>query len=158
MVMAGVALAMVIMFLIVSSSERRMERLDAAEQKKILAAFDRMIAAAERLDVDGLFGDVIDNGQGALASNGQLLLTRADALERTRANFRGLAALKYRIAERHVTLLAPDAAVLVVKGESEARFADGRTNTTAFVHSIVLVERDGAWRVLHSHQSTPGAR
>ncbi|MBI5767578.1 MAG: nuclear transport factor 2 family protein [Verrucomicrobia bacterium] len=156
--MAGVVLAVATVWLIVSSSERRLDRMDAAEQQKILAAFDRMRAAAEKLDAEELFGHVVDNDQGALASNGQLLLTRADALERTRANFRGLAALKYRIADRRVTLLAPDAAVLVVTGESEAQRADGRAFTVPFVHSIVMIERDGAWRVVHSHQSSPAPR
>jgi len=158
MVMAGVAMAVAVVFLIVSSSGRRLDRMDVTEQQKVLAAFDRMMAAAEALKVDDLFGHVVDNDQGALASNGQLLLTRADALERTRANFRGLAALKYRIAERHVTMLAPDAAVLVVKGASDAELADGRKFTNAFVHTIVFVQRDGAWRVIHSHQSTPAPR
>lgn len=158
MVMAGVVMAVAVVFLIVASSERRLDRMDVTAQQKVLAAFDQMMAAAEALKVDELFRHVADNDQGAVATNGQLLLTRADALERTRANFRGLAALKYRIAERHVTMLAPDAAVLVVQGASDAELTDGRKITSAFVHTIVFGERDGAWRVIHSHQSTPAPR
>jgi hypothetical protein len=117
-----------------------------------------MVASAEALDVNRLYGPVLDNDQGALAINGQLVLTRAAALERTRANFQNISKLKYRIAERHVTMLAPGAAVLVATGTSEAEIADGRNFSTPFVHTVVFVQREGAWRVIHSHQSTPAPR
>lgn len=151
-------MAVAIVFFIDSSSERRLDRMDATEQQKVLAAYDSMVASAEALNVDQLFGPVVDNDQGALAVNGQLFLTRAAALERTRGNFRGITKLKYRLTERHVTMLAPGAAVLVATGTSEAEVADGRSFSSAFVHTVVFVQRDGAWRVIHSHQSTPAPR
>lgn len=151
-------MAVVIVLFIDSSSEGRLDRMDAAEQQKVVAAYDGMIASAEALNVDELYRQVLDNDAGALAVNGQLLLTRAAALERTRANFRGITRLKYRLAERHVTMLATGAAVLVATGTSEVELADGRNFSSAFVHTVVFVQRDGAWRVIHSHQSTPAPR
>jgi ketosteroid isomerase-like protein len=55
-------------------------------------------------------------------------------------------------------MLATGAAVLVATGTSEAELADGRSFSSAFVHTVVFVERDGVWRVIHSHQSTPAPR
>ena len=141
-----------------TGSAGRAERQDAAGRQDVLAAYDGMIAAAEALNVDELYRQVLDNDQGALAVNGQLILTRAAALERTRANFRNLTRVKYRVAERHVTMLGADVAVLVATGTSQADVADGRSFSTDFVHTVVFVRRDGAWRVIHSHQSTPVPR
>jgi hypothetical protein len=151
-------MAVAVVFFIDSSSERRLDRIDVVEQQKVLAAYDGMIASAEALNIDELFRQVLNNDQGALALNGQLFLTRAATLERTRANFSGITKLKYRIAERHVTMLAPGAAVLVATGTIEAEIADGRNFSTPFVHTVVFVQREGAWRVIHSHQSTPAPR
>jgi hypothetical protein len=106
-------MALAIVLLADSWSESRLARMEAAEQQKVLAAYDGMVASAEALNVDELYRQVLDNDEGALAVNGQLLLTRAAALERTRANFSGIAKLKYHVAERHVTMLATGAAVLV---------------------------------------------
>jgi len=156
--MAGAVVAVVVVLLIDSWSEGRLDRMDAAEQQKVVAAYDGMIASAEALNIDELFRQVLDNDEGALAVNGQLLLTRAAALERTRANFSGIAKLKYHVTERHVTMLATGAAVLVATGTTEAELADGRSFSSAFVHTVVFVERDGVWRVIHSHQSTPAPR
>jgi uncharacterized protein (TIGR02246 family) len=158
MAMAGAVMAVGVVFLVVFSSEHRLDRLDAAEQQKVSAVYDEMVAAAEALKVDALFNHVADNDQGALITNGQLFLTRTAALERTRENFRGVAQLKYHIAERRVTFLAPDAAVLVATGTSAVELEDGRRFSNAFAHTVVFVKRQGVWRVIHSHQSSPVAR
>ena len=156
--MAGVVLTVGLVWFIGSSGERRLDRMENEEQKKILAAYDQMISSAEALNIDGLFSHVIENDQGAVVINGELFLTRAASLERTRANFSGIARLKYRIAERHITMLATDSAVLVASGTSDVELADGRKFSNAFAHTLVFVERDGAWRVIHSHQSSPVQR
>ncbi len=121
----------------------------------VSARHDAIVAAAEALDVDALFRHVADNDEGALVLNGRLLLTRREALETTRANYRGIKSVRYEIRERHVTPLAPGAAVLVAAGMSHVTLDDGRTFSRAFVHTVVFALQHGAWQVVHSHHSNP---
>lgn len=123
----------------------------------VIAAYRASAVAAEALDVDTLVGALAENDQGALAINGQLVLTRAEAVATTRANFQGLRKIKYDLGPQHVTLLAPDTALLVATGTVTGEAESGRTFTRSFVHTVVYQRRDGVWRVLHSHQSNPPA-
>jgi hypothetical protein len=156
--MATAVVATGIVYFVFIRSDRRLARLDTATEQQIAQAHDRMIAAAEALKLDDLFADVVETNRGALIANGRLFLTRDAVMEQTRRNFLGLTALKYHVRERHVTSLSPTAALLVATGTSEARISDGRTISAEFAHTLVLVLEEGRWRVLHSHQSTPGPR
>jgi uncharacterized protein (TIGR02246 family) len=130
----------------------------AADAKaEVIAAFQASVAAAEALDVDSLVGVLAENDHGALAINGRLILTRREAIENTRANFRGIRKIKYDISPPQVTLLAADAALLVANGTVTVETEAGQTFTRAFAHTIVYQRHDGAWQVLHSHQSNPPA-
>jgi hypothetical protein len=156
--MAGAVIVVAITWLIGLTSQQRLERMSAVEVQEVFGAYDRLIASAESLDLDSLFRDVVENDRGALAVNGQLFLTRTSALERTQANFHGIARLHYRVDERHVTMLTADVALLVATGASDVGLVDGRNLSSTFVHTVVFVRRDGAWRVIHSHQSAPVPR
>jgi hypothetical protein len=59
------------------------------------------------------------------------------------------------VRERHITWPSAGSALLVTSGNSTVRTLDGREFTAGFAHSLLLVQRDGGWRVLHSHQSSP---
>lgn len=139
-------------------SGRAVGRIEPDAEKTVLAALDRMVVAAEARDADALFSYVAENDSGAMVSGGQVFLTRTAALEQTRANLRGLASLKYHFSERLVTMLAPDAALVVVRGTSEGQTEGGRTFSVPFAQTIVMVRRGAEWRVLHSHLSSSSAR
>jgi uncharacterized protein (TIGR02246 family) len=123
----------------------------------VIAAYRASATAAEALDVDTLVGALAENEEGALVINGRLILTRQEAVATTRANFRGLRKIKYDLGPQHVTLLAPDTALLVATGTVTGEAESGQTFTRAFAHTVVYQRRDGVWRVLHSHQSNPPA-
>lgn len=131
------------------------ENSAAAIEKQVLATHDAMIAAAEALDLGRLYDFVLDADTIALVVNGRLLRTKTEAEANSQDGFQGIATIKYVIAERHVTVLSPDAALLVADGTAEVAMVNGRTISAPFIQTNVLVLQDGEWRVLHTHQSTP---
>jgi hypothetical protein len=46
----------------------------------------------------------------------------------------------------------------VAEGESVVTTTAGDTFTAAFAQTVVFVLRDGDWRAIHAHQSSPQAR
>lgn len=122
---------------------------------QVLAAHDASVAAAEARNLPQLFAGLADNDTDAIILNGRLISTKAELMANTRQNFRGLAKVKYAFDSRHVTVLGPDAALLVVTGNVLATTDQGETFSRPFAHSLVYIRQNGAWRVLHSHQSNP---
>jgi ketosteroid isomerase-like protein len=127
-------------------------------QKAVLARLAEIQNAAQALDPDKVFSFVLENDAGALAQNGKLFLTRKEALESTKQGFQGLQKVDYRFDQQHVTLLSPTIALATGEGSSSATTEDGRTFTTRFAQSVVLVLTNGEWKVFHAHRSSPRAR
>lgn len=57
-----------------------------------------------------------------------------------------------------VTVISADCAVLAADGEAEASFADGTLVVAPYAQTVVFVRKDGAWKVLHAHYSSPPRR
>jgi ketosteroid isomerase-like protein len=114
-----------------------------------------MTRAGEAVDADRLFSFMLDTDRGSVIQNGVFLVTRDEALQRVKANLRGISKIEYRWKRQYVTALSPEAALLTAEGESAATTADGRTFTTPFAQTVVFVLRDGRWKVIHAHQSSP---
>ncbi len=127
-------------------------------QKAVLARLAEIQAAAQALDPEKVFSFVLENDAGALAQNGRLLLTRKDALETTKQGFQRLQKVDYRFDQQHVTALSPNIALATGEGVSSATTDDGRTFTTRFAQSVILVLTNGEWKVFHSHRSFVPAR
>ncbi len=127
-------------------------------EKAVLARLAEIQDAAQALDPDQVFSFVLENDEGALAQNGRLFLTRKEALESTRQGFLGLKKVDYQLDQQHVTLLSPTVALTTGEGSSSAITEDGRTFTTRFAQSVVLILMDGEWKVFHSHRSFPARR
>jgi uncharacterized protein (TIGR02246 family) len=139
--------------------ERTMTESDrAAIEQAVLAANAQMTRAAEDLDADRLFSFMLDTDKGSVIQNGNLLLTREQALARVKNNFRGIRKLEYRWNQLHVTVVTPTVAILVAQGDSSATTGQGETFGTPFAQTLVFVLRDGQWKVLHAHQSSPPRR
>jgi len=148
------AITVIVNFLYCQSSKK----IAAADvEKAVQARLDEIQSAAQGLDPDKVFSFVLDNDQGALVRNGQLFLTREEALESTRQGFQGLQKITYQFDKQYITLLSPTVALAVSEGLSSANTEDGRTFTRRFAQSVILVLKDSEWKVFHSHQSTaPG--
>jgi SnoaL-like domain len=127
---------------------------DAAIEKAVLAANEQVTRAAEARDLDGLFRFMIDTNKGSVVQNGVLSLTTQDARARVEPGFRQPVKVVYRWKQQYVTVLSPTAALLVSEGETVVTSANG-SNTAPFVQTAVWVLRDGAWKILHAHQSSP---
>ncbi len=152
---ATAALAIALVYFLFSARGSRIEQTDADAERSVIAAHERMIAAAEALNLDELFRSIVESEHTVLAANGRIFPTREAALQQTRESFRELVAIKYAISERRVILLPENHALLVTAGTTTAKTGDGREFSTPFAQTLLLIRQDGAWRVLHSHQSTP---
>jgi hypothetical protein len=130
----------------------------AAIEKAVLETNMQMVRAAQALDVDRLFSYMLDTDKGCVIQNGQLLLTRADAQTRNRNAFQGLRKVDYGWKQQHVTVLSPTVALLVAEGESSVTTEQGATFNAPFAQTVVFVLKDGQWKALHAHQSSPPRR
>jgi len=127
-------------------------------EKAVLARLGEIQNAAQALDPEKVFSFVLENDQGALVQNGRLFLTRQEALESTKAGFQRLQKVVYQFDEQHVSLLSPTAALVTGVGSSTVTTGDGRTITTRFAQSVVLMLTNGQWKVFHAHRSFPVAQ
>lgn len=123
--------------------------------QSVLDANTRLTEAANRLDTEGFFADIVDSDETRIIQNGKLFQTRAEAMAAVRLGSQGVARLERRFLAPHVTLLAPDTALLTAEGTTAVTFADGRTNASRFAVSLIFGLRDGRWLLLHGHYSQP---
>lgn len=130
----------------------------AAIEQAVLACHDQTLAAAEALDLDRLLSFVADTDRGSMISNGRLFLTRGDTVANTQERFKGIKAIRYETHERHLTVLSRTSALMTTTGLAYATTTDGRAFSVPYAQTIVFVLKDGAWRVLHMHSSSPPQR
>jgi uncharacterized protein (TIGR02246 family) len=139
-----------------AASARRADRQSVEDA--VLAVSAEMTKAGEAVDADRLFSYMLETDKGSVIQNGVVMGTRQEALERIRANLRGLSKIQYTWKRQYVTVLSPEAAVLTAEGESTATTTAGETFTTPFAQTVVFVLRDGKWKAIHAHQSSPQRR
>jgi uncharacterized protein (TIGR02246 family) len=127
---------------------------DAAIEKAVLAANDQVTRAAEARDADRFFSFLADTTKGSVIQDGVLSLTPQAVRARIEPGFRRPVKVEYRWKQQHVTVLAPDTVLLVGDGETVVTTDQG-TVTQPFAQSAIWVLRNGGWKILHAHQSTP---
>ena len=127
---------------------------DAVIEKAVLAADAEVTRAAEARDLDRLFSFIMDMSKGSIVQNGVLSLTPQEAKAKLQPSFRAPLKVVYRWKQQHVTVLSPVTALLVSEGETVVTSSDG-SFTAPVVQSAIWVLRDGAWKILHAHQSSP---
>ena len=143
------------------SQDYRTDMPDAQQQaieKAILSVHAEMKKAAENLDAEALYDHVLDTGTPPIVEDGRLARTRQDAAQSTKRGLQGLKKLSYSYDRHHVTVISPTAALWVAEGSALATIADGREISAPFAETIVFVQRDGQWKVLHAHRSAPNQR
>ena len=129
-----------------------------AIEEAVLAVNADMERAAEAVDAERLFSFMLDTDKGSVIQNGQFLATREEALQRVKSNLRGISRIEYRWKRQHVTVLSAELALLAAEGESVATTTEGQVFATPFAETVVFVMKEGHWRVLHAHQSSPPVR
>jgi len=155
----AVAAALLVLTFVTSSQGQSNQNPASPDvEKAVLARLTEVQSAAQALDPDLVFSFVLENDKGSLVQNGKLFLTRKEALESTKQGFQGLRKVDYRLDQQHVALLSPTVALATGEGSSSATTEDGRTFTTRFAQSVVLVLTNGEWKVFHAHRSFPPAK
>jgi len=127
----------------------------AAIEKAVLETNAKMTAAANSLNADAFFEYILDSAKGVIIQNGTLFKSRQEALEAVRRGFLGIAKLERQIDNPQVTVVSPELALLTGEGTTHATFTDGREIATHFAVSLIFLLKDGQWKVLHGHYSTP---
>jgi ketosteroid isomerase-like protein len=131
------------------------ESEQAAIVQAVLETNARMTQAANSLNVDAFFEFIVDTDKGLIVQNGSIFRTRREAIEAVKRGQQGVAKIDRRMENPQVTVIAPDAALLVADGSVAATLDDGRVIDSRFAVSVVFVRRDGKWKVLHGHYSMP---
>ena len=126
-------------------------------EEAILAVNAEMSKAGEAVDADRLFSFMLDTDKGSVIQNGVMMVTRQEALQRVRGNLSDISKIQYRWKSRYVSVLSPDVALLTAEGESTATTTAGQTFTMPFAQTVVFVLKDGSWKAIHAHQSSPRA-
>jgi len=129
-----------------------------AVEKAVLKAHHEMKVAAEALDADSFFSFILDEARGPVIQDGRLFSSRAEAFEVVERGFQGVAGVERVYESEDVTVISDEAALLTGNGTSTVTLGDGRRLSGPFAVSLVFVRRDGAWKVLHGHYSTPNPR
>ena len=127
----------------------------AAIEKAVIETSAKMTQAANTLNADAFFEYILDSGKCAIIQNGDLFNTRQEALEAVKRGFVGLAKLERQIDNPQVLVLSPELALLTGEGTTHATLPDGRVLTSPFAVSLIFQLKDGQWKVLHGHYSTP---
>ena len=128
----------------------------ATVEKAVLEANARMMQASNSLDADKFFAFILDSDKGPIIQDGQVFRTRAAALDVVRAGFQGMSKIDRKYNQTYVTVISPETALLTASGSYTATLSDGQTVMSGpFAVSLVWVLRDGQWKVLHGHYSTP---
>jgi uncharacterized protein (TIGR02246 family) len=124
----------------------------------VLAVHDAMTRAGEAADADQLFSYMAETDRGSVVQNGVVLATRQEALDAVRSNLRGISKIQYTWGRRLVTVLSPEIAVLVAEGVATVTTAAGDGFSAPLAQSVVFVLKDGAWKAVHAHNSSPRPR
>ena len=121
----------------------------------VLATNARMNDAANRLDTDAFFTHIVDSDESRIIQDGKLFKTRAEAMIAVRQGSQRALKSERIFDEPHVTVIAPDAALLTAEGTTSVTLQDGRTFQGRFAVSLVFVLRNGEWKLFHGHYSLP---
>lgn len=129
---------------------------DTAAVAEITALLRELDAAASARDVDRFFAPFVDGPEFAYVFNGRVMRTLADVRALHRTAWSALRRASFHTGAPLVSVEAPGVATAVATGHSERVRADGSTQAGDYAVMLVLVKRDGAWRVLQAHESTAG--
>jgi hypothetical protein len=152
---AAVAAALALCVLPAQLAAQQEQDQQRALEQSLRAVHAELRQAATKLDASALFAFVLDTPTPPIIENGRLEPTRASALAATASGFQALRALAYDYTREQVTPLSPTIALWVAEGTARATLGDGREIAAPFAESIVFVLRDGSWKILHAHRSSP---
>ena len=128
---------------------------EGAIEKAVLAAHEQVTRAAEDRDIDRLFSFMAETNKGSIIQNGALFLSPQEAKERIAPGLRAPVKVAYKWKQQHATVLSPTTVLLVSEGETLITPEDRPPASVPLVQTTIWVQRDGVWKILHAHQSSP---
>ncbi|MFC1568690.1 nuclear transport factor 2 family protein [bacterium] len=127
-------------------------------ESAILALNDIAVKAAQHADLETMFDTIGENDRGVIIRDGNLIKTKAEAFELYQQLFQNVAKVEYIFNQQYVHVLSKEIAYLTASGESVMTTRDQREFRTPFAQTIVYVKQGDAWKVLHTHASTPNRK
>jgi hypothetical protein len=131
-------------------------RTDSIEAA-IRAVHALMQRTAEKLDASGVYTHVLDTATPPIIEDGVVRGDRAAALAITAAGLQRVNRVAYRYTRQQVTVLSPTLALWVGEGSASVTLADGTEIGGPFAETVLFALRDGQWKVLHAHRSSPNS-
>lgn len=119
----------------------------------LLEAHGRLVAAAEAVDADGVLA--MFDADARVIIDGEVLAFDVLA-ERVRRTYDQLDHQDLSWHPAEVTVLSPNAVAMTIGGRAVVVGSEGDTLMNAPVAwTEVFVRRDGAWKIVQAHQSSP---
>ncbi len=122
-------------------------------EKEVNAHFLSMLEAAEELNNDKLDAGVDDSLKAGFVSNNVYYKDFAKLLSVVKVNSKGVSKQEVTINTKKITELSTNLALVTCHGIANASLDDGRQFSNSFCWSFVYKKINGAWKVIHSHQS-----
>ena len=118
---------------------------------EITTVFEKSIKAAESLDAKLLADCVDDSLQAGFIINGRYFKSFSEVIEDLNENIKGCEYQNLNLANKKITILADNAALLTVSGNYLLALEDGRDLTGKFTWTLVYSKVNGIWKIIHSH-------
>ena len=118
---------------------------------EITTAFEKSIRAAENLDGKLLADCVDDSLEAGFIVNGNFFRTFTEVMADFEKNVIGCKAQEMTVANKKITVLGENTALLTVSGDYSLDLEDGRTLPGKFAYTIVYSKVDGVWKIIHAN-------
>ncbi len=138
-----------------NSTPRAGDEQQKAIEKAVLEVHAKMAEAEKNRDMDRFFSFITDFDKGCIIQDGRLYKTRQEALDAVKAGFQRLSKVERKYDQTYVTVVSPEVALLTGTGAIMVTTSDGQTLGGPFAVSMVFAVRDGQWKVVQGHYSTP---
>jgi len=156
--MAKTILIPILLALLISGCQDKACSLSEKQSRQIETEvdvlFQHMIRLAEKVDYDGLSIGVDDKYNAGFISDGQYYSNYDSLIKTIKPRAIGISSQSISLSTKKITVLAPTLVLLTAAGITNAKTDSGRVFSVNFQWSFLYEKIDGAWKVVHSHQST----
>ena len=128
----------------------------AAVEETVKSLTEQSIAACEKVDIDGVAVNVSDKYNTGFIDNGVFYPSFESLIADFRIGFGRLKSQEIKISDRRITVLAPNVALVTAHGNFTATDKTNNTFKGNFAWTFVYAKIGDEWKIIHSHQSSPG--
>lgn len=140
--------------LLTANSQSLTQKQTETITREVDAAFNEMIGYAEKLDYGRLNTGVDDTREAGFVTNNKYYPRFATLIDEMKSAAQGVDRQDINIREKKCTVLSENIVLLTATGVANATLTDGRVIPADFHWSFVYEKKGGAWKVIHSHQTT----